>query len=152
MTTYVDDTLSSAIESSLAALTGSHRQLLAVLAKRERPVSLVTSGVADANGNALLVFDAVGQGETWDLYRLVVGGVTWATVAAGTAVVYKTSNAATTGPSLFSVFDEASSLPSVAFYLQNQVPVVAGEKVVVYVAGATAGQQYLAAAHFVITT
>ena len=59
-------------------------------------IPLDATGTADPSGNALLVFDRVPQGESWDLYRLVVGGVQWSTAAAGTAVVYRTSSQAST--------------------------------------------------------
>ncbi len=95
------------------------------------------------------MFDPVSQGESWELRRLVVGGVTWGTTAAGTAVAYKTSGFATTTPGLTAVFDQAPSLPNVAFYLSKQVPVLSGEKVVVLISGATTSQQYLASGQFI---
>ena len=131
---------------AVTALIASHDQLVAAVHERRRgpqPLSLTATATADANGNALIVYDPVPQGETWELRRLVVGGSTWATAAAGTAVSYATSGAAVATPSLLGVFDEAASLPNVAYYLDGQVVLTPGERLVVLVSGATSAQQYL---------
>lgn len=137
---------------AVTALIASHDQLVAAVHERRRgpqPLSLTATATADANGNALIVYDPVPQGETWELRRLVVGGSTWATAAAGTAVAYRTSGAATPTPSLLVVLDQAPTLPNVAFYLDGQVVLVPGERLVVLVAGGTVGQQYLSNAQLV---
>lgn len=151
----MDQSFDAALRESLGHLghvfdTGSTQIVAAVrdLAQPAIPLPRSAVATADTNGNALITFDPVSQGERWDLYRLVVGGATWGTTAAGTAVVYRTSSAATTTPSLTAVIDEAASLPNVAFYLDNQVPLQSGEKLVVFVSGGTSGQQYIASAQF----
>ena len=142
--------LATDIGDSLVALLASHDQLVAAVRERHvpRPLPLSAAAVADANGNAVLAFDACSQGETWDLRRLVVGGATWGTAAAGTAVAYKTTGFALSAPALTDVVDQAPALPNVAFYLDGQVTLTGGEKLVVAVEGGTPGQQYLASAHF----
>lgn len=132
----------------LQSLDGHTHALASSRESAPKRIPLDATSTADASGNALLVFDRVPQGESWDLYRLVVGGVQWSTAAAGTAVVYRTSSQASTTPSLTQVFDEATSLPNVSFYLAKQVSLIAGESLVVYVSGGTTGQQYVASAQF----
>lgn len=151
----MDQSLDAALKESLGHLgqvfdTGSRQIVNAVNDLRQPAVPLprIAVGTANSSGDALLTFDAVSQGERWDLYRLVVGGVTWATTAAGSAVVYRTTSTATTSPSLTAVIDNAATLPNIAFYLDNQAPLQSGEKLVVYVSGGTSGQQYIASAQF----
>lgn len=149
--TVLDQTLGEALEQSFGRLSDQLAGLyIAVSAHRELALSpLTASATADSAGNALLVFDPVPRGEHWELRRLVVGGATWTTAAAGTAVVYGTSGQVVDDPPLGSVLDEAASLPNVAFYLGAQALLVGGERLVVAVTGGTAGQQYLAVAQIV---
>lgn len=141
------------VGDALVALIASHDQLVAAVRERHtpKPLPLTAAATADANGDALLVFDPCPQGEIWELRRLVVGGATWATAAAGTAVIYRTASAPTTSPPLTWVVDEAASLPRPAFYLDGQVVLVPGEKLVVLVTGGTSDQQYLASAQLTRT-
>ena len=154
----MDQTLDQVWQESLAhlgqAITGGNAAVVAAvqdLRPRTRSLSLSATAIADATGTALLVFSPVPQGEQWDLYRLVIGGATWATAAAGSAVAYTTSGVPQGAPGLTSVIDEAVTLPDVAFYLAGQAPLFAGEALAVSVTGGTVGQQYLAHAQFTIT-
>ena len=149
--TTTDQTLSEAIAQSLGHLTGEVLDLRAVLtAPSERSLSvLTTSAVADASGTALITFDPVPRGEHWELRRLVVGGATWATAAAGTSIVFATSGQPSSTPPLGAVLDQATSLPDIAFYLAGQALLTGGERLVVAVTGGTADQQYLAAVQLV---
>lgn len=143
----VDQTLGEALGESLGRL-----ELAVGLLSRPGHVCLsplVASAVANASGAAILNFDPVPRGERWELRRLIVGGVTWGTTAAGSAVVYKTSGPLTSSPPLGAVLDQAATLPAVAFYLVEQAVLVGGEMLAVAVTGGTASQQYLAVAQVV---
>ncbi len=86
----------------------------------------------------------------WMVRRLVIGGVTWKTSAAGTAEVYVTGlpSGAIAGLQLGDLVDEASAstpaLPSVAFYSDQQIVIQAGEHLEVVIDTGTAGQLYVA--------
>src|ERR1700733_9497696 len=62
--------------------------MIAESTMRPRHVRLSASAVADAAGNALLIFDACPQGSEWALFQLAIGGITWTTAAAGAAVAF----------------------------------------------------------------
>jgi hypothetical protein len=95
-------------------------------------------------------------GYYWMVRRLVIGGVTWKTTAAGTAEVYVTGlsggqGGAVTGPmisglALTELVDQAASLPNKAFYSDQQLMLQAQENLMVVVDSGTAGQLYIAAA------
>ena len=92
----------------------------------------------------------------WMLRRLIVGGVTWKTTAAGTGEVYVTALAgaeggAVVGPmiaglALSDMVDQVPSFPNKAYYSDQQVIVQENENVVVVFDTATAAQQYVATA------
>jgi hypothetical protein len=94
----------------------------------------------------------------WLLRRLIIGGVTWKTAAAGTAEIYVTAltagqGSAATGPvvsglALSDMADQSASLPSKAFYSNQQVIVQAQENLVVVIDTGTVGQVYVATAQF----
>lgn len=123
---------------------------------RRMPRRLEASGIADANGNAVLTFERVPMGGLWALMRLVIGGVTWGTVLAGTpsAVVFVTSSGIVTPDTqlpLNQVVDEAPSLPNVSFYEANpleaaNVPLSGNDMLIVLITGGTSGVQYNASA------
>lgn len=144
MPSDLDQTLGEALAESF----GRVEQAVQLLARPSSvPLSpLVASAIADASGNAIIAFDPVPRGEHWELRRLVVGGDTWGTTAAGTAVVYATSGQLTSTPPLGAVIDQAAALPAVAFYLVDQASLTGGEQLVVAITGGTADQQYLAVA------
>jgi hypothetical protein len=95
----------------------------------------------------------------WLIRRLVVGGVTFKTVAAGSAEIYVTAlagqqGAASFGPivaglALSDMADQFASLPTPAgrgFYSNRQMVIQENENLVVLIDTGTAGQQYVAAA------
>ncbi len=94
----------------------------------------------------------------WLLRRLVIGGLTWKTTAAGTAEVYVTglggnAGGAVTGPIIAAlgtndIVDVAATLPNKAFYTSHQVIVQEGENLMVVIDGGTGLQYYAAAAQF----
>lgn len=97
-------------------------------------------------------------GYYWLLRRLIVGGTTFKTTAAGTAEVYVTglgsdTGSAITGPiitalALTDLVDQATTLPNKAFYSNRQVIVQANENLMVVIDSGTAGQLYIASAQF----
>jgi hypothetical protein len=99
-------------------------------------------------------------GYFWLLRRLVIGGTTFKTTAAGTAEVYVTGltgqqGAAIVGPivsamSLNDMVDQFATLPTTPprLYSNQQVIVQAQENLMVVIDTGTAGQQYTTAAQF----
>ena len=97
-------------------------------------------------------------GFDWVVRRIVVGGLTWSTTAAGTAEVYVTGLGAQWGTSaggsgtvagvrsLADLVDQSASLPNKAFYGREQLVVKESESLVVVILNGTAAQQYSAAA------
>lgn len=94
----------------------------------------------------------------WMLRRLIIGGLTWKTVAAGTAEIYVTAlggqqGAVSTGPvvaglALSDMVDQSAALPSKAFYSDQQVMIQEQENLVVLIDTGTAGQQYVCTGQF----
>lgn len=89
----------------------------------------------------------------WLVRRLIVGGVTFKTSAAGTAEVYITGlggeAGAIVGPmisalGLTDLVDQATSLPNIAFYTNRQLIVQANENLMVVIDSGTASQVYTA--------
>lgn len=105
-------------------------------------------------------FGGPDPGFYWLLRRLIVGGVTWKTTAAGTAEVYVTALAAGQGQAavgpiinglaLSDMVDQAATLPAKAFYSNQQVIIQEQENLVVVIDTGTANQQYVVTAQFEI--
>jgi hypothetical protein len=102
-----------------------------------------------------LSFGGPSPGFYWLPRRLFVGGVTWKTVASGSAEVYVTGlgaeaiGTAITGPivnalGLTDMVDQATTMPNKAYYSNRQVVVQANENLVIVFDTATAAQQYTA--------
>lgn len=120
----------------------------AALARRpvnhRSPVSLAYP----ASGNLALDMGGPSQGRVWLVRRVVVGGITWGTVAAGTAELYISalpSNLLATERPMNELIDQAASLPLRAFYSNEQAVVAQNERLVLVVVGGTAAQQYVGA-------
>jgi len=133
------DTLITAVSSLRAATIAS--------SVRPQSVRMPAQAVADASGNALIVFATVPGGRVHHVRQLVVGGATWGTAAAGTAVVFVGTGAQDPDypVPLTQVADSAATLPKVGFYLEDQVVVPGGASLQVLITGATSGQTYYAA-------
>lgn len=96
------------------------------------------------------------SGFEWVVRRIVVGGLTWSTTAAGTAEVYVTGLGAQWGTSaggsgtaagvrsLADLVDQASTLPNKAFYGRDELVVKENESLVIVILSGTAAQQYVA--------
>lgn len=111
------------------------------------------SAVADAGGIAVIQFTPSGpdQGHKWELQNLIIGGVTWATVAAGAAEVYVSAMdfrlLRDASPPLTDLVDaSANALPLPAQYGRGDITIRNGEKLYVRLTGATNGQTYVASA------
>lgn len=109
------------------------------------------SVVIPAGGpNASFGFPGPRAGFYMLLRRLIVGGLTWETTAAGTCDVYVTGlpSGASSNLGLSDMVDNSAFLPNKAYYSNQQVVVNAGEHVEVVIIGGTAAQQYVGTALF----
>jgi hypothetical protein len=142
----------------IAGLTrhiGNIGDMLAASTMRPRLVRITGMATADAAGNALIVMDPCPQGSAWDLFQIVIGGVTWATTAAGAAIVFTASSppaSPDTPVALWNVEDEAPTLPNLSYYMEHQVELRPAEALCALVTGATTGQQYAMKARFLAHT
>lgn len=131
------------------------------IARTKVPVDarIVTVGTCPAGGGRFVL--SVGgpdPGYYWLLQRLVIGGLTFKTVAAGTLELYVTAltfapGAASGGYGVSSLalsdlVDRAPSLPNIAFYSPHQLIVQAQENLAAVIDSGTAAQQYVMAAQF----
>jgi hypothetical protein len=129
------------------------RKERAASTKRPNTYKMIGSAVADSSGYALIVLDCCPQGQRWTLRKVVVGGVTWATSAAGACQIVVTSqpNLSADSPiALFNVEDGSNSglsagtaMPLARSYPSDQVITLdAGDWLCVYITGGTNAQQY----------
>jgi len=143
------------LEDSVTELTkvaAAQRDALVASSTRPRSIRSVGQATADASGNAVIALDMCSVGMQMVVRSIVIGGLTWATTAAGSAVIV----VATSAPSpdlavpLGQVRDYATTLPWVAFYegAAPLVPVNQSESIYVVVTGGTSGQVYVAAAQY----
>lgn len=101
-----------------------------------------------------IAFGGPDAGFEWVIRRIVVGGLTWTTTAAGTAEVYVTGLGTQSGTtsaggiaavrSLSDLVDQAASLPNKAFYGREELVIKENESLVVVINGGTAAQEYVA--------
>ena len=121
------------------------------------PSVMKASGVCPTpTASFALNFGGPDAGFYWVIRRIIAGGLTWTTSAAGTAEVYVhgfagLTGVATSGPgsvastrSLSDMADQSASLPNKAFYGSEELVVQANESISVVIVGGTAGQQYVA--------
>lgn len=117
-----------------------------------QPFSFSNAQTGVVSGSNDLVLDMGGptQGYVQDLRTLTIGGLTYATVAAGTALVVVSAitplNAAAIG--LAAVVDQAASLPLPAGYSRGQIRIKYPERLFVIVVGGTGSQAYVATGRF----
>lgn len=109
-------------------------------------VQMNRDGTVDANGDPEWIdLGGPAYGRVWEVRRLVTGGLTWATTAAGTALAVVSSTPLRRQvPNIANVRDEATSLPLPAFYGAGQFSVRNPDHVFIVIIGGTAGQQYVA--------
>lgn len=104
--------------------------------------------IIPANGIAYVRLVGPDQGHFWYVSSITVGGVSKGVAAAGTADVYVSSAALPSiaaEPGLVDWRDLFAALPNVHFYSTQQLPLRMSEELWVRFAGATPGQQYVAA-------
>lgn len=143
--------LLAGIKASMDGMTARLDKVLAAQEDYQRHgpvrISLRRVGTANSSGSAFaLDLGGPTYGRLWEVRRLVVGGATWGTTAAGTAqvVVLPTSPETTTDPAMTDVVDEAASLPSRAFYSSGQLVVRSPQRLWVVILSPTASQSYAA--------
>lgn len=130
-------------------------------ARARTPVDarLITVGSAPAGGGRFaLSVGGPDPGYYWLLQRLVIGGLTFKTVAAGSAELYVSALTFPFGSSsggyavsslgLSDLVDQTPSLPNISFYSPHQVIVQEQENLAAIIDSATAAQQYVMAAQF----
>ena len=105
---------------------------------------LFRAGVFPATGNLTLDLGSVPLGRVWQVRRLIVGGVTVATAATGSAYAFA-QGAAPSDLNLTNCVDIFTTLPKGNTYGTHQLFLVATEHLFVVVVGGTPGQQYAAA-------
>jgi hypothetical protein len=102
------------------------------------------AGAFPASGNLILDLGSVPLGRVWQVRRLIVGGVTVATAAAGQAYAFA-QGATPVDLNLTNCVDIFTTLPRGNTYGTHQLFLVATEHLFVVVTGGTPGQQYAAA-------
>lgn len=114
--------------------------------KAQRPgdEQLFAAGIAPASGQLSLDLGAVPQGHVWQVRRLIVGGTTVTTSAAGAAYAFATG--APPDLSLTDCVDIFLTLPQGDTFGTHQLFLLPGEHLWVVFVGATAAQQYAASA------
>lgn len=129
------------------------RKMQATADKAQQPINgyrVVQSGIA-AGGLVIVRFGGPDQGHVWNVQSITVGGLSPTTVAAGRADVYITamdlrSQGTLANLGLADWRDQATALPLVAFYGENQMFCRLNEELYVVISNATNGQQYVAVA------
>lgn len=101
--------------------------------------------VADADGNGLVDLGSCPQGRAWQIRRLIVGGTSVTTAAAGSAYAFA-QGAPPRDLALTDCADIFLTLPEGNTYGTHQFFLLPGEHLFVAFAGATSGQQYVASA------
>lgn len=108
------------------------------------------AGTFPSSGSLVLDLGGPAQGRLWDVARIVVGGITPSTAAAGAADVYVSAAGRSAMPGgLIEWCDTASSLPLNAFYSPGQVFLRYPERLYVVLRSGTSTQQYVTAARIV---
>lgn len=97
------------------------------------------------SGTVTLDLGAVPQGKVWQVRRIIIGGITVTTTAAGTGYLFA-RGAPPTDLSLSDCVDIFSTLPQGNTYGTHQLFLLGGEHLWVVITGATSAQQYAAAA------
>lgn len=116
-----------------------------------RFIPIHASVVVGATGIAVMRFDNAGpdQGHFWYIRKLIVGGLTTTTVAAGRADIFVTAAAVSPQATLASVGiadwqDQLAALPGILKPGEGEIVLRHNEELWVLLSGATNGQQYVA--------
>lgn len=106
---------------------------------------IFASGIVPASGTLILDLGSCPQGRVWQIRRLVVGGVKVTTTAAGKAYAFA-QGAPPSDLVLTDCVEMFSALPALNKYGTHQLFLLGGDHLWVALVGATATQQYNAAA------
>jgi hypothetical protein len=154
----VDAELLVKLGQAIDTLTAEVKQTRVASTVRPNTYRMAGSALADTAGNALIVLDSCPQGQRWVVRHCVIGGVTWATTAAGNGLLLLMGSPPGNPDapiSITNVVDATNNpgagagtgLPSIAFYDEGDMIVMGqGDWLCVYVYGGTATQQYMATA------
>lgn len=126
----------------------AHRAQETKRARVPIPIRHFNSTVIPAGGGRTgFGFPGPRSGFYYIVRRLLIGGQTWITAAAGTAEVYVTGipSGAINALQLGDMVDQSSFLPNKAYYSNEQVIIQAGEHMEIVIDSGTAGQTYVAA-------
>lgn len=134
-----------------------HRRRETARARTPVVARLISSVTLGAGGpRTAISLGGPDPGYYWMVRRLIVGGVTWKTAAAGTAELYISglsavqgagvTGAMVSGLALSDLVDQATALPNKAFYGDQQMLLQAQENLLVVIDSGTAAQTYVAAA------
>jgi hypothetical protein len=123
----------------------------ALVASSNKPnVSVVpatTLTTATPTGDITLVWPVVPGGRRWKVFRIVIGGNTWASTVDGSAVIYSdTMELAGTPPSTRTVIDYYPTLPEVGLYVDGQIVLSQGAYLQAYVKAPSFATTYVAVA------
>jgi hypothetical protein len=155
----IDLDLKATLGSIDSTLTAIHKWMRDTTAM-PRYMPFQATAVCDSSGYAAIQLGPVAQGRRWVVHQLIVGGVDWATSAAGTALAcissvnpLRPSSALDVSVPLNVVQDQAGfpspSLPNIAFYTRGQFVVPPLSSIWMIISGGTSGQEYTAACDFV---
>jgi hypothetical protein len=144
-----------ALKASIDGLNGNVEKLRALYLRAEQNyqarnqnfVPLFGSATSSA-GSTPLTIDLGGpnHGRLWEVRQLVIGGATWASVVAGNGIISIAPSAPPGGtPGLAGIQDQATTLPSIAFYSAAQFRVRNPNRVFVTIISPTATTLYEAA-------
>jgi len=138
------DTLSSRLHKQ------QQMQALAERAEQPRYITFHSSVIIPASGLICISFDQRGpdQGHYWQVKKIVIGGLTTTTVAAGRADMFVSAADMRNVTTLAQIGiadweDQAAALPFINHYGDDEFVMRHNEELYVVLSGCTAGQQYV---------
>ena len=139
------------IGDQLDRLASSQERLARAL-QEYTPVNYATvaSGVYVTGTPLLLNLGSPDHGTYWEVHSVAVGGVDYATTAAGSAGLYVSGYISTATLDMTQLADYAPSLPNTGFYGTRQLLVNDQEYLCIIIRSGTAGQTYSANAQMTV--
>ena len=105
---------------------------------------VANSGVAVTGQQLVINLGTPDAGTYWNVENVVVGGIDFTTVAAGSAGFYAVGGSPGVSPGLGNALDYAATLPNAGFYGMRDIVVQDGESLIIVIFGGTNGQTYVA--------
>lgn len=105
-------------------------------------VPLRQSATSAASGSLIMDLGGPAYAREWQVKRLTIGGALWTSVVAGTALVLISPSSGQLLPSTTDIADQATTLPSVAYYSARQLVVRHPSHLYVIILSPTATTQY----------